>query len=110
MRALTLLSFRDIVVLKTDISSALDTCSKSIPPEITQMLLVLQSTHKTPPNSQFYELLTLVGKVVHPYLCMEPPPNRDDSKIIFIQYTNRSYIQNIDLRWGSKNVFVYKTR
>ena len=34
------------------------------------MLLVLQSVHQTPPVEQFYTLQTLVGKVVHPYLCM----------------------------------------
>jgi len=50
-------------------SDALETDS-SPPPQIRQMLLVLQSVHQTPPVEQFYTLQTLVGKVVHPYLCM----------------------------------------
>ncbi|XP_003385148.1 PREDICTED: proline-rich protein 5-like [Amphimedon queenslandica] len=77
IRALTLISFRDIVLLKTSIEDALDSSvSSSIPvsPEIKQMLLVLQSVHKSPPTEQFYELQILVSKVVQPYLCMEYGP------------------------------------
>lgn len=51
---------------------ALDVSVDSIPPEIKQMLLILQSVHKIPPSDQFYQLQNLVKKVVHPYLCMEP--------------------------------------
>ena len=56
------------------LSEALD-ISDSIPPEIYQMLLVLQSVRKTPPAEQFYQLQSLVSKVVHPYLCMQPSKN-----------------------------------
>ena len=56
------------------LSEALD-ISDSIPPEIYQMLLVLQSVRKTPPAEQFYELQSLVSKVIHPYLCMQPSKN-----------------------------------
>jgi hypothetical protein len=70
IRALALLSFRDIVVLKTSIRDAVQD-APVISSEIKQMLLVLQSVHKTPHTEQFYELQSLVSKVIHPYLCME---------------------------------------
>lgn len=94
VRALTLISFRDVVLLKLDIAgnwtfhtlltakyagqkscslsptqAALE-CGASVPPEIKQMLLVLQSVHKTPPSDQFFQLQALVERVVQPYLCL----------------------------------------
>lgn len=40
------------------------------PPQIKQMLLVLQSVRRSPPADQFFQLQTLVGKVVKPYMYM----------------------------------------
>ena len=107
VRALTLISFRDIVVLKTDISGkskgphanqadlklppapphpslaeALQAVgrSKDRPPQIRQMLLVLQSVHRTPPTEQFLQLQSLVGQVVRYYLCMVPWTRRPSSR------------------------------
>lgn len=42
IRSVTLLSFRDHVLLKTPISDALDSLQGEAPPRIKQMLLVLQ--------------------------------------------------------------------
>lgn len=52
---------------------------QSIPPEIKQMLLVLQSVRRSPPTEQFYELQSLVDMVV-PYLHME---KRQESSNLF---------------------------
>ncbi len=52
--------------------AALDAPSPSIPPQITQMLLVLQSVHETPPADNYYSLQDLVGRLVKPYICMVP--------------------------------------
>ena len=103
VRALTLISFRDIVLLKTDIfrkskkphanqadlkvlpspplpcpTEALQVAgrSKDTPPQIRQMLLVLQSVHRTPPTEQFLQLQSLLGQVLRYYLCMVPQTRR----------------------------------
>lgn len=41
-----------------------------LPPEIRQMLLVLQNVHQTPPSEAYFVLQQLVGKVVKSYLPM----------------------------------------
>lgn len=71
VRTITLLSFRDIVVLKAPrIGEALDSPDTIILPEIRQMLLVLQSVHHTPVSDQYYQLQALVSKAIKPYLVM----------------------------------------
>lgn len=73
IRALSLLTFRDVLLLKTQINSALKDVSKSeVPPQIQQMLLVLQGIHRTPPTEDYFTLVGLVSHVVRPYQCLVP--------------------------------------
>lgn len=66
VREISLVYFRDIVVLKTKLDEAIAT-GLEIPPRIIQMLLVLQSVHDT--NVENYQKLErLVAKTVSPYL------------------------------------------
>ncbi|EDO37096.1 predicted protein [Nematostella vectensis] len=68
VRDLSLLSFRDIVVLKTKLEEAFQMEVES-PPELIRMLLILQSVHDSPqPNKNYRKLETLVSYVVTPYL------------------------------------------
>ncbi len=70
IRKTTLIGFRDIVLLKTNIHEALQSIPKDkVPPEITQMLLILASVHDTnPPNQNYLKLEALVAKMVSPYI------------------------------------------
>ena len=95
VKALTLISFRDAVLLKTNISgkkmidhksydsltltlshtpASLDAHNDEkdgrLPAEVRQMLLVLQNVHRTPPTESYFALQQLVGKVVKSYLPM----------------------------------------
>lgn len=44
---------------------------KEVRPELKQMLLVLQSTHRTTEQHQL--LISLVRQVIHPYMCLVAP-------------------------------------
>jgi hypothetical protein len=68
VRSLTLISFRDIVVLKTKLEDALMEKDVFVPPRIQQMLLVLQSIRSNPPSENFIKLESIVALVVSPYL------------------------------------------
>ena len=68
IRPVTLVGFRDIVLLKTKIHDALEPGQK-VSGEIKQMLLVLASVHdSSPPNENYMRLEQLVTRVVRPYL------------------------------------------
>lgn len=48
-------------------------CHESdLPPQVQQMLLVLQSVHRSPPDDRFFILQDLVAQVVDSYLPMVP--------------------------------------
>nr|XP_054775153.1 proline-rich protein 5-like [Lytechinus pictus] len=72
MYQLSLLGFRDHVVLQLPLAKALSSCNESeIPPEITQMLLNLHAVHDggsyaTTPSEEYAQLL-LLAKVVCPF-------------------------------------------
>lgn len=70
VRSLSLLAFRNTVVLKVSIKEALDSVAKqSYPPSVQQMLLVLQSIQDNVFLSENQFLLEkLVARVVSPYL------------------------------------------
>lgn len=68
IRSVTLVGFRDMVLLKTKVTDALDNGGKASP-EIKQMLLVLASVHdSTPPSENYLRLEQLVARVISPYL------------------------------------------
>ena len=68
IRSVTLVGFRDIVLLKTKIEDAIEPGQK-VASEIKQMLLVLASVHDcTPPSDNYIRLEHLVARVVRPYL------------------------------------------
>ena len=68
IRSVTLVGFRDMVLLKTKIEDVLEP-GKTVPSEIKQMLLVLASVHdSTPPSENYMRLERLAAKVVRPYL------------------------------------------
>ncbi|XP_063970111.1 proline-rich protein 5-like [Lytechinus pictus] len=74
MYQLSLLGFRDHVVLQLPLAKALSSCNESeIPPEITQMLLNLHAVHDggsyaTTPSEEYVQLEVLLAKVVCPFL------------------------------------------
>ncbi|XP_065844550.1 proline-rich protein 5-like isoform X2 [Oscarella lobularis] len=68
VQSLTLLSFRDIIVLKTKLDEALREQEGNVPPRIKQMLLVLQGVRESPPTENLIKLESMVGLVVRPYL------------------------------------------
>lgn len=68
VRQMALLAFRDLVLLKLHLEDTLGTAA-SVPPSITQMLLVLQGIHESGgPTQEYYQLERLVEIVVSPYL------------------------------------------
>ncbi|XP_045197883.2 proline-rich protein 5-like [Mercenaria mercenaria] len=70
IRQMTLLEFRNIVLLKLPVKEALQQLSQSEPtsPAIQQMLLVLHSVHEYPCTHQSIELEKLVARVTSPHL------------------------------------------
>ncbi|XP_030846875.1 proline-rich protein 5-like isoform X3 [Strongylocentrotus purpuratus] len=74
MYQLSLLGFRDHVVLQLPLKKALSSCNESeIPPEITQMLLNLHAVHDggtyaTTPSEEYVQLEAILAKVVCPFL------------------------------------------
>ncbi|KAI8504507.1 Proline rich 5 like [Branchiostoma belcheri] len=66
VREMSLVGFRDTILLKIAFSEALDTPDVVISPSITQMLLVLQSVHDN--NPEYLQLESLVARIVSPYL------------------------------------------
>ncbi|KAM8892584.1 proline-rich protein 5-like isoform 2-T4 [Spinachia spinachia] len=74
VRQMTLLAFRDLVLLKLQLEETLRTAA-SIPPAVTQMLLVLQGIHQCgTPSVEAYQLEVLVEVSVSPFLCRVRPP------------------------------------
>uniref|UniRef100_A0A3Q3XKE1 Uncharacterized protein n=1 Tax=Mola mola TaxID=94237 RepID=A0A3Q3XKE1_MOLML len=68
VRQMALLAFRDLVLLKLHLEETLRSAA-SIPPPVTQMLLVLQGVHESGgPSLEYYQLERLVELVVSPYL------------------------------------------
>lgn len=68
VRQMALLAFRDLVLLKLHLEETLGTAA-SVPPPVTQMLLVLQGVHESgTPSLEYYQLERLVEIVVSPYL------------------------------------------
>lgn len=70
MKQITLLEFRNTVLLKLPVAVALGehADNEPVPPSIHQMLLVLQSVHETPCSDATLQLEKLVARVVKPYL------------------------------------------
>eukprot|EP00794_Sanderia_malayensis_P005302 gene5302-5971_t len=69
IRQLTLQSFRDLVLLKTEAREAIDSNPSSVSPALKQMLLVLLSVHDIPhPSENYLKLEAMASKVVCPLL------------------------------------------
>ncbi|XP_016396516.1 proline-rich protein 5-like [Sinocyclocheilus rhinocerous] len=69
VRQMTLLGFRDMVLLKLSLGDLLCKNLSLIPASITQMLLVLQGIQESRgPSKQYCQLESLVALVVKPYL------------------------------------------
>ncbi|KAK9516102.1 hypothetical protein VZT92_024060 [Zoarces viviparus] len=88
VRQMTLLAFRDLVLLKLHLEETLGTAA-SVPPPVTQMLLVLQGIHESgAPSLEYYRLERLVEVVVSPYLSnrkqllLEPRPLRSSGSLL----------------------------
>lgn len=68
LRSITLVGFRDMVLLKTKINDALKP-GQSVSNEIKQMFLVLASVRDSnPPNANYMQLEYLLTCVIRPYL------------------------------------------
>lgn len=70
IRQVTLLGFRNTVLLKLPVKEALQelSSSESVPPAIQQMLLVLHGVHEFPCTENSIQLEKLVAKVTSPHL------------------------------------------
>nr|XP_029523744.1 proline-rich protein 5 isoform X1 [Oncorhynchus nerka] len=69
VRQLSLLHFRNTIVLSVKLEDALSRPRARIPPSVTQMLLILQGVHESRGVSEDYlRLEALVQRVVSPYL------------------------------------------
>nr|XP_045013516.1 proline-rich protein 5-like [Jaculus jaculus]XP_045013517.1 proline-rich protein 5-like [Jaculus jaculus]XP_045013518.1 proline-rich protein 5-like [Jaculus jaculus]XP_045013519.1 proline-rich protein 5-like [Jaculus jaculus] len=69
IRQISLLGFRDLVLLKVKLGELLLLTQAKPPPSIVQMLLILQSVHEpTGPSEGFLQLEELVKQVVSPFL------------------------------------------
>ncbi|XP_031162545.2 proline-rich protein 5-like [Sander lucioperca] len=81
VRQISLLAFRDLVVLKLPLEETLSAAA-SVPPPLTQMLLVLQGIHESGlPSLEYYQLERLVAIVVSPYLS-NVLPNRSQTHLL----------------------------
>lgn len=65
-----------------------DVSKSEVPPQIQQMLLVLQGIHRTPPTEDYFTLVGLVSHVVRPYQCLVPRlknhPETDSELMVMI--------------------------
>ncbi|KAF5916281.1 hypothetical protein HPG69_007362 [Diceros bicornis minor] len=69
IRQISLLGFRDLVLLKVKLGDLLLLAQSRLPSSIVQMLLVLQSVHEpTGPSEGYLQLEELVKQVVSPFL------------------------------------------
>lgn len=69
VRQLSLLHFRNTIVLSVKLEDALSRPRARIPPSVTQMLLILQGVHESHgANEDYLRLETLVQRVASPYL------------------------------------------
>nr|XP_022294420.1 proline-rich protein 5-like [Crassostrea virginica] len=70
IRKVTMLEFRDVVVLKVGIEDTLNSVAREdVPTQIIQMFLVLQGIHDGfPPSENYARLERLAAKVINPYL------------------------------------------
>ena len=82
LRQITLVGFRDMVLLKTKISDALKP-GLVVANEIRQMFLVLASVHdSTFPNENYLQLESLLTLVIRPYLGVRGLyPERDEDGV-----------------------------
>ncbi|RDD45850.1 Proline-rich protein 5-like [Trichoplax sp. H2] len=80
IRQVALVSFRDILLLKTKIEETILLEIATITPSIQQMLLVLLSVHdKSPPNEEYIRLEKMAAKVVKPYMPVSYRSNNLDT-------------------------------
>ncbi|ELU04596.1 hypothetical protein CAPTEDRAFT_225833 [Capitella teleta] len=114
VRNVTLLGFRDIVLLKIDVEAdMLDEYRAESPPAIHQMLLVLQSVKdSSPPNERFLQLERLVARVVHPYLghCGlytkgNPEPSIRSAHAVVIRCSSDDEPDKANVKWLSQTGF-----
>ncbi|XP_061237136.1 proline-rich protein 5-like isoform X2 [Bos javanicus] len=69
IRQISLLGFRDLVLLKVKLEDLLLLAQPQLPSSIVQMLLILQSVHEpTGPSEGYLQLEELVKQVVSPFL------------------------------------------
>lgn len=69
IRQISLLGFRDLVLLKVKLGDLLLLSQSKLPSSVTQMLLILQSVHEpTGPSEGYLQLEELVKQVVSPFL------------------------------------------
>ncbi|XP_058519148.1 proline-rich protein 5-like isoform X2 [Ochotona princeps] len=69
IRQISLLGFRDLVLLKVKLGDLLLLAQSKLPSSIVQMLLILQSVHEpTGPSEGYLQLEELVKQVVSPFL------------------------------------------
>ena len=82
------MTFTDLTVCKCSLAALKDVSKNEVPPQIQQMLLVLQGIHRTPPTEDYFTLVGLVSHVVRPYQCLVPRlknhPETDSELMVMI--------------------------
>ncbi|XP_048463087.1 proline-rich protein 5-like [Rhincodon typus] len=93
IRQMALLGFRDLVLLKVDLEQVLHQPHTSVPPSITQMLLVLQGAHEPKgPSEKYIQLERLVQLVVSPYLGTYELLSRDRNPADTVHILDRRFV------------------
>ncbi|XP_059507865.1 proline-rich protein 5-like isoform X2 [Stegostoma tigrinum] len=93
IRQMALLGFRDLVLLKVDLEQVLHQPHTSVPPSITQMLLVLQGAHEPKgPSEKYNQLERLVQLLVSPYLGTYGLLSRDRNPVDTVHILDRRFV------------------
>uniref|UniRef100_UPI00358E4E6A proline-rich protein 5 isoform X2 n=1 Tax=Myxine glutinosa TaxID=7769 RepID=UPI00358E4E6A len=92
VRQMALLAFRDIITLKVKLLEALAKRHARVPPNLIQMLLVMQSVHEpTGPTPAYLQLESILKEVVSPYMGTEGLLTDDETSSHNVCILERSY-------------------
>uniref|UniRef100_A0A8C4Q1I8 Proline rich 5a (renal) n=1 Tax=Eptatretus burgeri TaxID=7764 RepID=A0A8C4Q1I8_EPTBU len=92
VRQMALLAFRDTITLKVKLLEALAKRHARVPPNLIQMLLVMQSVHEPGgPTPAYLQLESILKEVVSPYLGTEGMLTDDESSSHTVCILERCY-------------------
>uniref|UniRef100_A0A671R023 Si:ch211-147k10.5 n=2 Tax=Sinocyclocheilus anshuiensis TaxID=1608454 RepID=A0A671R023_9TELE len=100
VRQMTLLGFRNMVLLKLPVENMFQ--GSSYPPPITQMLLILQGIHEpNGPTQEYFLLERLVDMVISPYLSnylnMNPSDSSSEDRLEGLRLVNAPHLSQPEI-------------